>query len=207
MSDDLQDLGAITTLFRERPNWIEPVNTKLVFTKQLLNFPGASQTILGFTSDVPQRLSYNFLAPDKETEFNLITFWRARKARVEAFWAFGHRESFTLSQDALLNDASITVLNNGFLRAYRGYERIYIELKSGDILTRKIVAVAETGGGAELLLQLGTVLDRDIDIIDIRIIARLFFGRFDSDQLEMAGNTNTIDETTLEFFELVKEYP
>jgi len=207
LADDLTGLGTISIIYRIRPDWSNQIEQNYALSNQLLSFPGSVQDILSFVDQVPRRQSFDYVNVTPAETKEILDFYAARKGRVEKFWLPGYRAEFTLSQNVPMNSTVLYVEDNSFDLAYQGYERVYILLQNGDMITRKIIAVIPGPGAGKLTLQLDTITDRAITIADIQEFGRLYLVRFDKDQLEFAHKSSQISSTKIEFAELTKEYP
>lgn len=207
MADDLEGLGGITTIFRTAPDWARAADVSFSPSAQVLGFNASVQERLSFTEDAPKTFNFLFHNMSKAEEAALLDFVDARSGIVEKFWCPGHRVAFSLSQTMPVASSVLYVLDNGFSRVYRGYERVYIELTNGDIITRKIISVSAGPGDNEITLQLDVVTDREIVPSDVIIFGRLYLVRFAKGKFDLEYGANWESSVKLEFQELVKEYP
>jgi len=207
MPDSLTGLGTNTTIFRIEPNWRRPVTYENLLSSRVLGYPGTVQEVLSFSEDIPIVLQARFTNLSKEEENSLLEFFYNQQGRLKAFWILGDTKQFELTQIIPQNSSVLYVEDQGFADIYRGYERIYLDMVNGDLITRKIISVTEGPGQGELTLQLDTVTDRQIQKGDYRKFGLLYFVRFDRDKITVTYGSNSTSDVTLSFRELCKEYP
>jgi len=203
MADSLEDLGGYD-LFPIEPNWAVTPKGDLDLAKELINYPGTVSQLIGFTYDVPEVWSFGF-SPDKDEEYDLINFFVGKYGRTGAFWMKLPHTEFTLTTTALSGSTELRVERNLAERQYQGYERVWIDMHTGDILTREVNDT--TDETTYLSLSLTTSLDRDITLTNHYKICRLLFCRFDEDALIMNYSQDYYPQITIYVRELVKEYP
>jgi len=206
MADSLEDLGTggSALLFPLEPNWASNPTTDLAMLRRVLSQRGTSHQLKSLTDDVPLKFKAGFTLLNKEQECTLLEFFCARLGRCQRFWIKHPRRHFELKSTATNGSATLVCNSNGFELQYQGYERIYILMNNGDVLTRKVTGA--TDDGSELTLNINTVLDREVTTDNHYRIGRLLWARFDNDELAERCVTNTICETSLDFVELVQEY-
>jgi len=202
MADNIADLGT-EERWEMRPNWRDSNQVQLVGSRDIVAFPSTITDIFIYSPLHHNIISLKFTCENKGIEYALTDFYNNRKGRLERFWLQGYREEFILSKDISITNTIIYVEDNGFDLVYQGYERIYLELSSGDLITRKITNVAKVG--TELLLTV-SAMDRNILMTEVKIFGRIYLVRFNKDILNMSFKTTKISECSLEFLEVVKEY-
>jgi len=202
MADDIQDLGTEERL-TIRPNWASPNQIELTTSRDIVSFPSTVVDIFLFSELYKNKIKFKYLCEDKEVEYALIDFYNSRKGRLERFWIQGYKEEFILSQAISNTDTIINIHDNGFDLIYKGHERLYIELKNGDLITRKITNVAKVGTELQLTV---TAITQDIAMSEVGVFGRIYLVRLDKDVLETVFNNSTIAEVELDFVEVVREY-
>ena len=202
MADDIQDLGTKERL-TIRPNWASPNQVELVTSKDIVSFPSTIVDIFLFSELHKNKIKFKYLCEDKEVEYALIDFYNSKKGRLERFWIQGYKEEFVLSQSINNTDTIINVHDNGFDLVHKGHERLYIELKNGNLITRKIINVIKVGN--ELQLTVSSIA-QDIAIVDVGVVGRIYLVRFNKDVLEVVFNNSVVAEAEVDFVEVVREY-
>lgn len=205
MADSLNDIGSFS-LFPLGLNWAKRPTVDLALARILLKHIGTSVSLETFTNDVPERITFGVTVTEKSDEYDLIDFFASRKGQHGKFWMRGPSREFTLNEDALSGSSSILTYRNGAYTQYQGYERIYIEMNNGDILTRHIQSITDDDLNDRYSLNLATPIDRDLDVDGHIIIARLFLVRLTEDKLFLGFKTDVVSEVELTVKELVKEY-
>lgn len=205
MADSLNGIGAFS-LFPLDINWAKRPTVDLALARILLKHIGTSVGLETFTDDVPERITFGVTVTEKSDEYDLIDFFANRKGQYGKFWIKGPSREFTLKEDALSGSVALLVYRNGAYTQYQGYERIWIEMNDGDILTRHIQSITDDDLNDRYSLNLATSIDRDLDVDGHIIIARLFLVRFTEDKLFLNFKTDVVSEIELTVKELVKEY-
>lgn len=207
MADSLTGLGTVTTIFRTEPDWSNQVEFERELNAIRNGYPGTIQEILSWTQDLPHMFNFKLQNLLKVEEYGLIEFFNARQGRLKPFWVPSHLKEFELSETMPNGATALYVYDNGFANAYRGYERVFLDLVSGDLITRQVMSVASGPGDDELSLHLDTALDREIAPEDVLKFGKLLFVRFAKDILELSHDSKSISSAQVSFQELVKEYP
>lgn len=205
MADSLNGMGTFN-LFPLELNWAKRPKTDLALARILLKHIGTSVALETFTDDVPERINFGVTVTVKSDEYDLIDFFASRKGQHGKFWIKGPSCEFTLKEDALSGSSALLAYRNGAYTQYQGYERIWIGMNGGDILTRHIQSITDDDLNDRYSLNLATPIDRDIDVNGHFIIARLFLVRFTEDKLFLNFLTDVVSEVELTVRELVKEY-
>lgn len=203
MADDYLDIGA-EAVFPLPMNWKRaPINT-FTITRYLQSFPGTSQAISELNKETPISFEALFSIYNKADEKTLLEFIHTCRGRIVRFWIPYRKQMFDLYEAVSEGASAITCINNGALLSYHGYERIYILMNNGDILTRWITDI--TDDNIKLTLNLNSQIDRVIDLDGYVEIGRFLLVRFDSDKFDFEVDTTNAFEFSQRFFELVKEY-
>lgn len=207
MADSLTGLGSNTTIFLVEPDWKSAISNEFELSSQILGYPGTVQSLLTFASKVPKIIEFKLMNLDKSTECELIEFFVARKGRFSPFWLLGHTSEFKLSQTIPAASPVLYVEDNGFVNKFKEYERIYLDMKNGDLITRQITSVVAGPAVNEITLQLDTVTDRELSNDDFHKFGMLYYVRLNKDLLDLPHESKSISSTSISFQELVNEYP
>ena len=203
MADSLLDIGG-ESIFPLSPNWATKPKQSLIINRFLKEYPGTATEMETLNEETPIKQEWSFSVYNKADELTLLEFIHDHKGRIIRFWVKYQSQSFILSQAVSVSSSIMYVEHNEFQLSAEGYERIFIEMNNGDIITRHVTAVTEVGD--ELLLDLTSIIDRDIGLDDYITISRLLLVRFDDDDFSFKIDTDKISDIDLRFYELVKEY-
>lgn len=207
MADSLPvaDLGSFP-VFPLSPNWSSDPSSQIAFARDVIREPGTSHALVSITDDAPISFEAAFTIFTPAEYLSLMTFWVARRGRVNRFWVKHPYRSFKLKEDAGSGDGIIHCYPNSFELQYQGYERLYVVMDDGDTVAREITAATYDSGNDRLSLSLNTVLDRDLTTTNHIIIGRYLLARFDADDLDLELVTDCVSNFSLSFAELVREY-
>lgn len=203
MADDLNDLGG-AQLWRPTIEWREAPENSFDVSFIVLEAPGSSHEVIAISKEKPHKHNFSITLQTKAYEYDLVQKFYELKGRLTRFWFMNPLNLFTLLGWHGMGASALTVFFNEF--DYRGYERIYIEMKNGDILTHKITGLVEDEENGKATLQLNGITDRDINPMDIKIFSLLHLARLDIDGLDIQHRNTRFSETRLRLLELVKEY-
>jgi len=198
------DLSRTNIKFLFKPNWINTLPLNFNLNREILQFSGTKSEIINVHNYTGYNITYCFTNLNKETEFDIVNFFCSRKGKLERFWIPLWKNIFTLYSDILINSNSINVYGSNFYLVDKGFERIFIHLKNGDYITRKIIASISHGIYETLFLASG--IDRIITNDDINCFGRFLLVRFDQDDLNIEFVNNTCSTCELKFIELPFEY-
>lgn len=205
MADSYLDIDiANEYIFPLSINWLRQPTNAFVITRYLQTFPGTSQQINTLNEQTPITFEGTFSIYNKSDEYDLVSFIHERIGRVGRFWIPYPKQLFRLYEKASVGATSLSCVLNGADLSYQGYERVYILMKTGDIITRKVDSV--TNDGIKISLNLHQPIDRDIELDNYIQIGRFLLARFDSDKFDLEIETNNVFEYASRFVELVKEY-
>jgi len=203
MADDLKDIGQ-EDVFPLPLNWISNPSTSFTITRHLQHFAGTSASISELNPETPISFEGLFSVFEKQEEYDLMEFIHSRKGRVIRFWIPYEKEMFTLVTPTSVGATALECEDNKSTLSYLGYERIFLLMRNGDMITRHVTEVTSSLG--KITLTLTTPLDRDIELNSYYTIGRFLLVRFDSDKFEFSVDTNNVFEFSSRFYELVKEY-
>jgi hypothetical protein len=205
MSDSILDLSASSIILRMKPNWADDPTRSISMNRDEYQYSESPVSLVNISDYLIHIVEYSFTFTNHSDYYTFVKFFNDRQGRLKRFWLPVYRNEFTLSNDISDLDTTITVVDSGFADIYQGYEILYIELKNGNILTRKITGVTDNGDGTETF-QLESLMDRNILSSEIKYLSRILLVRFDSDDLPMTHSSDTIAEVSIIFRELVREY-
>ena len=207
MADVLSGLGGITTILRKKGIWNNQNPIDFMQSRNIFEFTGTVIELISFSDDRPQVVDIEFVNKSKQEEFELMDFFNNCEGMLKKFWFQPPQSMFTFLKDLVSGSSSITVANNGIKESWRGFERIYIELSDGDLLTYNITDIQDGENEDELFVLIDTPLDRDVFISDVRLFGFLLLVRFNADFLEFEKLTQQSSLVKTQMLELVKEYP
>ena len=205
MADSLLDIGS-ESIFPLEINWAKRPEYNLSLARVLMQFPGTASKVISYVDDVPERLTIGVSTFNKNDEYTLIDFFNSHKGCHGRFWIKVPQAEFTLKETALSGTTSLSVYRNGAEQQYQGYERIWILMSNGDVLTRHVLSITDDEANDRYLLALESATDREINTSNHVLIGRLLLVRFDHDDLSMDYFTDSAEEVVLKVVELVKEY-
>jgi hypothetical protein len=207
VANDFEDIDYPNIpIFPLFPNWTTTPNSEIALARTLLQYRGSAQRLIPFTDDVPISFEAKFTTYIKEDEYSLLDFWNERKGKNERFWSYHPKIAFELKRDIGSGATALVCLHNYAESQYQGYERIYIIMNDGDILTRHVTNVSYDDLLDELTVEISTALDRDVNLDNHARIGRLLLSRFDEDEMSLTHRSDLATETDFRFYELVKEY-
>jgi len=205
MADSLLNLGA-QPLFTLAPNWATSLNTSFAISRLLTEYPGTAQALDSLTDDAPYMFDAGFLLATKAEEYTLLAFFNARRGMNQRFWMRHPQAAFTLKTAALAGSSSLTCESNASWQPFRGWERLYIRMSTGDTLTRQIATLTHDTVADTAVLTLSSPLDRGVTLTNHDLIGRLPLVRLADDTLSHKIASDKVSEVDLSFIELVKEY-
>lgn len=205
MADSLLDLESVP-YFSWTPNWTSLPNAALDLARLLTEYPGTVQILDRITDDVPLSFTGTFLLDTRATEYAILDFFIARRGRLERFWVQHPVKCFTLKATAGSGSTAMRCSPNRAPDVFSGVERIYIHMKSGDVLTRQVSSATYDTINDEVDLVLASPLDRAITTTNHDGFGRLLLARFDNDALVQKIESDGVGEVDLGFQELVREY-
>lgn len=206
MADQITGLGPVTTFFPETYiNWASLPKLQIDLSREIESFPGTVQSVILHSVERPQKQDFFLTIHTLEEKKAFLDFVLDRLAMHKKFWLKSQARDFSLVQNILPSDTSIKVEENGFLRAFRGHERIYIEKKDGTLLTYKITSVASVSSTIDSL-EIEAVINQNCNIVDVKKFGFLYLVRFDQDEFELENITDFVSTITVKFTEVIREY-
>ena len=207
MSDHLTGLSGYD-LYRMAIDAKTAPQSQLEPSRSFVSEPGTRKGVVTHSTNLPLKFSYGFTLIDRSEIYEMLEFFTAVRGQLTPFWWCMEQNLFAPSADFLTGQTVLSIEDNGFVEDFAGYERIFMRLISGDLLTYQVDDVASgLNPGDPMSVTIETALDRDVDASDIDMFGKLLFCRLDTDELSMSYKTSDIAECSLEFIELVEEYP
>jgi len=203
MSNSVADLIACgtTEIFLALPDWTTPPTLDLSFGREVIQYDEAVTRFRYLTSDLEWKSGGVFSNFFKTEEYYILDFFFRHMGRLKKFWLPVQSQYFKLATN-IGNGATVFTLDDDtFQYVYRGYERLYMLLSSGDMITRKI---SSSHGSGEY--SVATAFDRAINKNNVVLFGKLALVRFDQDEIEMQHDTPEVSTCELSFKELPKEY-
>ena len=205
MADDLLNLGT-EPIFPLSLNWLTTPQTGLIMSRSILQKRGTVQVLNILTDDVPQTFQSAYVLFNKEDEYTLLEFLHNQKGKNNRFWLFHPKQSFVLKVTASLGSSALICEPNMASSSYQGFERIWIGMNNGDLLSRHVFSVTYDELVDEMTLNLSDPLDREVNLTNYYAMGRVLLVRFDDDEFSFKIQTNVVSEIDFNFYELVQEY-
>jgi hypothetical protein len=199
--DSLLDLGNTSEIFTLRPNWMDLPSAGVENGREVIQFNMGYGSIRSLTENDARCASYGYFLKSKAEEFYLLNFFNGQRGRLKRFWLPVYYQEFTIDAPITYGSFKFTIVDNGFTTVAKFYERLYIELKNGNRISRKI-----TSADSATVFNVLSQFDRDIAVSDIRMAGLLLLVRFDQDELSLAHVSDSLSESSINFLELPKEY-
>lgn len=204
MADDWQDFVITSTVLTRKPNWVEEPVSSFEDNRELISYPGTDMDIYNLNDLLSHTITYKYSNLTKDDEYYFVNFFLTQQGKLKRFWLPWWKNSFALAESISSGDTVITIEHCRYHTIDQGYERIFILLKSGYFISRKVLGVVQSGNNENILLQ--TEMDRNIEQNDIVFFGRLLLVRFDIDELEFDFLNNKVSELSIPFKELPHEY-
>lgn len=206
MSDNLIDLGTtpLWRLDKTYMNWREQPKWNFDLARELISFDGTVTQLVMLCDEQPQEMEFLVTIRSKAEENQFLTDFCTRKGQHEKFWFTHPSNRFSLLNSVLQGETTLTMSRNDW--KYQGYERIYIMMSNGDLITRKVTAISENEVASTMNITLSTAIDRAIEPSDVILISFLLLCRLAIDVVEIRHLSTTISETNVKILELTGEY-
>jgi len=186
----------------------ESPKSALPASRQFLGETGTRREVVTHTTNLPFKWSTNFTQLARSEIYTLLDFFNIVRGRRTPFWWIFEQKLFSAAANYIAIDTILAIEANLSALDYRGYERIFLLLQNGDLITRQVSAInqglnEEDPYSLVITEQLGRVVNKE----DIALFGKLLFCRLDSDDIKLSYQTATIANASLDFIELVEEYP
>jgi len=208
MANSIENLGNEQTLFLHKPDWATPTQVSTDLKRELQQYPPGAMGITHISSaqaGYPLHWEMGYTNLDKQDEYNLLDFFIGRQGRLKRFWVPYWHNTYRLYSSISNLDTTChfdkTLLPQTWVEDYM---RIFIQLKNGDIVVRRVTAINDLGNSDQLLVA--TNFDRDIVQSDIAYLSTFILARFDIDSLEFEHRTTDASSCTIRLTELLGEY-
>jgi hypothetical protein len=201
MADSLLDLDN-EALFSFPIDWNSLPAIADSFGRELLQYNLGAINYRFLTRDLNYSVQYGMTFMSKKDEYDVLNFFCERKGRYERFWIPIYAQMFTLAANITSGDYYFQIIDQNQYKTLHLYERLFIKLKTGDLITRKINSL----NAPPNIFGVISAFDRNILTTDIEYFGRLILGRFDQDEIEINHETDSLGNCSLQFRELSKEY-
>jgi hypothetical protein len=206
MGDSRLGLGSTSDIFTLKPDWSNLPGRTFLFGRDIIQRGNGLIAIRNLTSELPYIVEYRFFNIDKQTEFDLLDFFCSRYGRLEKFWLPIFYSDFKLYSNILNGSSEFHIYPNEFQNIQRGYERFFIRLNNGDLITRRIDHFETDHLVDGYLVMISTEsIDRNIAVTDIDVFGKLILCRFNQDTVELNHISTALSELILTFKELPSE--
>ncbi len=190
MADSLLNIGGEPTLLTPF-DWGSVPKSEIVITRYLQQFPG-TVTLLGeLNTYAPISFEVLYVMYTKQTEYTFLEFIHTQLGRNIRFWVPYQKQLFKLYSDAAVGGNTLEMYANNFDLVYQGYERIYIKMVNGDLLTRQISG-ASSIDDTVMQIILTDVIDRDITTTNYVEMGRFLLVRFSDDNFPLKVETDQV---------------
>lgn len=206
MADYLNNLSTYPVL-KIKPDWESAIEGEFELAQKVNQYPGTIDEIVTYSDERPFNCDLPFKFLSKAEEYAFIDFFMQRKGRWGRFWMPAPHDFFEMAEDGEEGETVVIVKDRNFRDAHRGFERLLIELRNGDLLSFKITSVLPGPLGGQETLNLAVALDRDIPTEEVLKCSFIYLGRFDLDKIELEHTTSLVSSVNQKFVELIKEYP
>ena len=208
INDSILDLdtSGTTDILRLAPDWSNPPSTEINYGREIIQFDDAKTSIRFLTSDLGLKVTMDFFNVSRIAQYAILNFFHSHKGRLNKFWLPVPITYFNLLGTINAGAASfyLSDYNLGsytFGNVYQGYERLCIFMNDGSLITRKISS--DIGAGEYSVLS---VFDRTISSDNSILFGKLILCRFDTDEIDMSHESDSLCSCSLSFQELPKEY-
>ena len=199
MSDSLLDLGT-DPVFTASPNWQSSPSAGLDTGREVIQYNQSYASIRSLTLNNFRTMQYSYFNKTKAEEYYLLNFFYTQRGRLKRFWLPVNYQEFFLDSDALSGQFTLIIKASNFYTNWKGYERLYIVLKDGSRITRKISSITDVE------IAFSNALTQDVLITNVRTFGLILLARFDQDEIELRHTTDNLSECQIAFKELPDEY-
>jgi hypothetical protein len=208
MADDIQTLSAL----QEFPFYLDyqrGVNFDLIEGYSSVIFgPYAPLQIVDDVVDKALRVRMDFTFYSRQELHGFLAFMDYHKGRLKKFWLYCNTNEFLLQNNVPPNNFTLDCYNSAYPLVFKDGDRVYLILKNGDTIVRKLASAETNELGTVMTLACTTGLPASgILLSDVLEFGRVLCCRFDHGSFELNYKTAEVSQVSLRFFELVKEYP
>jgi len=209
MANDISTSFNDRQMFVTQPDWGNDITSKVALQRKVLQYIGGVKTISEINTDAPITVSGDFTLFDRESIYNLLNFFNARKGGTKSFWFLHPSRFFTLKENYSSGSSYITVNRNYsdlWTQALPSqYDwGIYIYMHNGDLICRKVTGVTDDTDSSRVYLD--ETISRNITTDNHFIIGRTLVGRFDQNQLSIDFSAQGVGITPLKLKENYRVY-
>lgn len=205
MADSILDLGGYSLLSLDYDK-SAGIGFRAETSRTIIRQPGGVNDAYYFSDAQPLRFSVPFVGMEIAEVYAILALFYAQKGRYTPFWLAAQIR--TVEPMTTFSTTTVQIRPTSWPSAYKGHERLFLKLDNGDRIVRKITAVnAGAAPGDPDIMSLNSSVGRPITVAEIVEASILLFGRFDTDDVEVAYLTSGVAEATVEFIELPEEYP
>jgi len=202
--DDLASLGA-TRIFPLELNWATQPTTTQNLVRRNYRYPGTAELLESTTNHAPVAVTGTCSAFSPKQIHTLTSFFCGRKGRFERFWFMSPRSGFTLKYIAKKGASALVCSGNRASWVFHQYDRIYILMADGALITRQLSSCTNDPVTSEITLLFDPPLDREVNLLNHIRIGRLALMRFDHDELSISFDTTLAGNANVKFTELTGE--
>lgn len=204
MADDLNGLGTAAVWRPDFLNWRQAPTWDFEFSRYDLSFVGTKHLIQLISTNLPYSFAFLVTVKNLSKQYAVIEKFYELQGRHKRFWFLNPQNLFTLATASGEGTASLIVKYTGF--EFGGYERIYLLMKDGDLLTHAITGVTHDEENGVTTIALGTTLDRTISPGSYIFFSLLHLCRLDIDVLELDYKSMNVAEANVRAVEVIEEY-
>jgi len=209
MANDISTSFNDRQMFITQPDWGKDITSKIAIERRILQYIGGVKIISEINTDTPITASGDFTLSDRESIYNLLEFFNARKGGTKSFWFLHPARFFTLKENYSSGNSYIEVERNyGDLWTQAlptQYDwGIYIYMHNGDLICRKVTGITDETDRSYIYLD--DSIPRNITADNHFIIGRTLVGRFDQNQLSIDFSMQGLGITPLKLKENYRVY-
>ena len=185
-------------LFDHRPDWSSRPRVKVESDREFYDF---SKGKVGFTSArgyLSTVYQFGHVGKTRTESEALFDFFCAMRGRQGEFWLPSWIDDMRLADD-YTSGLALVVAGDSIAQAAADPTRRHIRITTtaGDVLLRRVVSMALSGGDTELTLD--AALPGALSALDVTSISWLHRARFASDSATFTWETDSLMTTTLNF--------
>lgn len=205
----ISGLGSVSTI------WLEPPLTDGFTCKfqpmgAFVGFTGTKSFSYLYGAYGQRIITANYFIDSRSKYKTFVDFFKDRQGELKKFWTLNWLNEFTLSRQIYINiDSALAyIVNCGFSERYDGNIRVFMLMKNGDLIIRKVTQSKYISADEEsMVFDCGVpynILPSDVAMFGRVLLVRLV-GDLQMD-ISMADNTVLYAKTSLTMMELPHEY-